>query len=763
MIGILAEKPSQARNFALALTGSESKMQGIYNGESFVIAASHGHLYTFLSPESQVSKDLSQKYKSWNISNLPWNEKDFSWKKGVIKGSSETLKKIQSVFASCDEICIATDNDPTGEGDLLAWEVIDGIGYGNGKKKYTRMYFPDEAEKNVQKAFVERKPIQSKETHPAYLMADYRSRFDYLTMQFSRIATAYGDGKSVLRQGRLKSAMVLLTGDGIIAHESYKKVVSYQNRFKDENGVIYTNKEEPIFATKEEVPSIYHDSEVVLDGEEMKHSAPPKLYDLASLSAYLSPKGFKAKQVLDTYQKLYESKIVSYPRTEDKKITIEQFNELLPLIDKIASVVGVDSKLLTHRNPRNTHIGEGLSHGANRPGLNVPNSLSELETYGKCAPIIYEFLAKNFLAMFGENYEYLHQTAHLKDYPSFVGKANIPKKMGYKLIFKDLDEETEEAETSSGVGTIASCYIHELVPPRPKKPTQKWLMKQLEKYDVGTGATRTSVFADVTNENTSYPLLTEKKGVLAMTEYGQMSYYLLKDTYIGRIDVTEQLYKDMKLIAKGGLSAEECLRKMQEYVLHDIEIMKRNSPEMKKICNIQEKKPKEKATGEWNGKEVSFNRVWAEHRFTDEEVESLLNGDVITFQASSKGKTFTTHGKLSEQTYKGKKFVGYENLGFGKLETDITTSDLNCPSCGEKLNESDQRLFCDCGFEFSKMIAKKRITHEQMEEVIHNGSTGSMIYGFKKSKPPKNKFQKNKFNARLGLSEDKKKVVFIFD
>lgn len=76
---------------------------------------------------------------------------------------------------------------------------------------------------------------------------------------------------------------------------------------------------------------------------------------------------------------MYENQIVSYPRTEDMEVTPEQFGELLPLVDKIAGVVGVDTSLLSHRTARKTHVKEGGAHGANRPGINVPESLAELE------------------------------------------------------------------------------------------------------------------------------------------------------------------------------------------------------------------------------------------------------------------------------------------------------------------------------------------------------------------------------------------------
>ena len=75
---------------------------------------------------------------------------------------------------------------------------------------------------------------------------------------------------------------------------------------------------------------------------------------------------------------------MSYPRTEDKEVTPEQFGELLPFVDKIAGVVGVDTSLLSHRTARKTHVKEGGAHGANRPGINVPESLAGLEKgYGK--------------------------------------------------------------------------------------------------------------------------------------------------------------------------------------------------------------------------------------------------------------------------------------------------------------------------------------------------------------------------------------------
>ncbi|WP_405941336.1 hypothetical protein [Streptomyces sp. NBC_00207] len=79
----------------------------------------------------------------------------------------------------------------------------------------------------------------------------------------------------------------------------------------------------------------------------------------------------------------------------------------------------------------------------------------------------------------------------------------------------------------------------------------KWLMKQLEKRDVGTGATRTSAYSEVTNDKAKYPLLTEKGRKLRPAQAGEMSWRLLPGMRIGDLGLTEKVYADMRDIAAG--------------------------------------------------------------------------------------------------------------------------------------------------------------------------------------------------------------------
>ena len=725
VVGLIVEKPSAARNFAKALGG----MSGTFNGEKFVIATARGHLYEFDAPENQVPASLQAEYKSWDLAKLPWNERDFQWKLKKSKDVASTLSAIKAALAGCEEVCAAGDLDPSGEGFLIDYEIIKELGL--RPKKFSRMYFVDESVAELQKGFKQRKVIPDLEQHDEVLKAKMRQRWDFLSMQFTRIATKCGDGRAVLRQGRLKSAMVKIVGDQLALVNNYKKIPFYENRFRDENGVVYTNPDEPRFPDKGQVQVIQGQSGVVCDGKVKKATAPPKLMDLAGLAALLAPKGLSAKKVQELVQAMYNESILSYPRTEDKYISEEQFKEMLPLVDKIAAVVGVDTKLLTHREPRKTHVKNGGSHGANRPGKVVPTSLDSLDaTFGKGAALIYKTLALNFLTMFGEDYEYESQKGHVADYPKFVGTANVPVKMGWRALTAGTDLADDDEDASKGLGTVAAPFIHEGFPPKPTAPTMKWLMSQLEKWEVGTGATRTSTYAEVTSSTAKYPLLVDTKGKITMSEYGEMSYQLLPGTHIGSLELTAKVWQQMKDVAAGKADINACLHEVQQLVIDDISTMQANGERMRAKLGISMKSgsgfaDKEKYTGVWNGNQVSFNRIWGGYTFSDEECARLCAGETIEIMGlkSKTGSTYGVRGKLSEQTFKGKRFVGFDKLDFisdnsgsgsvpaswcnhkftktelKKLEAGETIAIKNCTS-----KRTGKKFDCNIKFEGGKLV-----------------------------------------------------------
>lgn len=638
--------------------GGES---GTYNGEEFVIVNALGHLYQLDSPEKQVSKDLSGSYADWDLSNLPWDYNDLQWNYKMNKGAQKHLREIKNKLKDCDEIVIATDVDPTGEGDLLAGEII--LKQGLDKKKLSRMDFTDESVKTLQQAFVDRRPVPKLEDDLNYQKALFRSKWDFLSMQFTRIATNVSPAHGVIRQGRLKSTMVSLAGGAIDKLANYEKIPYFQNRFIDENKVIYTNPAAKKYPNKKDVPTDFKESEVIIDKVEMKKTPPPMMVDLARLSSMLAPKGYEAEEILNTYQKMYEEDILSYPRTSDKKIKYSQFDELLLVAHKIAEIVGVDPGKLTHREPRKTHISEKATHGANRPGPSVPKDLDSLKRFGRAAIPIYTLLARNFLAMLFEDYEYERQIGYIKDYPKFTGSTNVPKVMGWKEVFSTDDIEDE---VSLGLGKLGKPFVHEGFPPKPPAPTMGWLMRQLEKHNVGNGSTRTSTYSEVTSKRDKYALMKSDKGRITMTSYGEISKQLLKGTKIGNVKTSEEVLSAMDEIGEGNTDLiEEKLNEVQDLINHDLKVMRENAKSIELPDGLEPPKfaraPRETMKNE-KGKEISFKKEWGGHKFTEEELGQLSSGESITIDGlkNRHGKKYSAKGKIVEQEFKKNKFWGFK-------------------------------------------------------------------------------------------------------
>lgn len=671
---ILAEKPSAAKKFAKALGGST----GNFNDESYKIVSSHGHLMTLAEPHEMLKDPkLAEKYKSWKIEDLPWSANDFTWEKTYTKTKNPRTKRLQSTKKDIAEIkkaskdaevfVIATDNDPSGEGELIGWEIINAIGW---KKKVSRMYFEDESVRSIQKAFMNLKEIEQQFADGDYLKAESRNRWDYLSMQLTRVSTTVARKKGYrvksIRQGRLKSVIIRHIYEQNEEIKKYVKKPFYEVKFKDENEIVFSRKlnEEQILKNRytdkkdslKELES-YHPSKIANIKNSIKKTAPGMLLDLSGLAAKLAPMGFNAKEVLATYQKLYEAEYVSYPRTEDKKVTMEQFNDLLPLIDKIAAVVSVPTSLLTHRRPRSKHITKDAAHGANRPGLKVPTSLESLSKYGKSAKKIYEILAKNYLAILAEDYIYQNTTAELLDYPEFKTSFNTPIELNFRAIF-NFDGSIDEPKK---LGDIANPFIYEGANKKPTKPSMKWLMKYLEKFNVGTGATRTSTLGELTS-GTNAPLK-ETKGVYSITQIGEITAVLLKGTYIASVKVTQRLFESMDQVGKFEMQPARIISTSDITINHDLPIIIQNAENLlKEVGEPQTAKKfpaKTKVSGKLpTGEEVSFNAKWGTHKFTNIEIQKLLNNEIISF----KYKNAEISGTLQKQTFKGHEFWGFKKI-----------------------------------------------------------------------------------------------------
>ena len=122
---ILTEKKDAFNNYVKALGGET----GTINGRSYRLVHAQGHLMQLMDPEYQVSDDKKERYKSWNPATMPWDLADFAWRKRPRQGVQikRMLRTIKDASKEAQSVIIATDDDPSGEGELIAWEILIAI------------------------------------------------------------------------------------------------------------------------------------------------------------------------------------------------------------------------------------------------------------------------------------------------------------------------------------------------------------------------------------------------------------------------------------------------------------------------------------------------------------------------------------------------------------------------------------------------------------------------------------------------------------
>ncbi|MCT7740532.1 MAG: DNA topoisomerase [Lactobacillus crispatus] len=676
---ILNEKQSQAEKFADYLGG----MSGVFEGNPYDIVYAAGHLLQLKSPSEMVSPELAAKYADWqNLDNFPWNPLDLSWSKSVISSKKRYITNIENNLAGHDVIVIASDNDPTGEGDLLGWEIVD---YLDWKKEVWRIRFKGDDSANYvidSLRSPEKANANEQDSQGILVKGKSRQKFDFLTgLEESRIATklareqGFSNKGKALSIGRLQTYITCLVDAQNRARKAYVKKPFYEIRYKDANGNTfkreYQDSDTWRFSDKNLASqdlTNYSQDQVIVDSTVEKRKQPPKLVNLADLGKIFQ-KEYTTDQVTDTYQKMYDDKIVSYPRTEDNAITIDDFNELLPYAEKIATVVGVDSQLLSHKEPRKKFIIKSEDHGANRPTKLVPQSLDDVEKkYGKCGRDIYERVAKSYLAMLAEDCVYTQVKAHIESHPEFTSTINVPKEQNYKLIFNedDLDENQRSESKVKDFATNANPEVYQGTNTPPTKPTLTFILNNLDKWNLGTGATKMQTISKlqgIGKENKNViPQLKVVKGVFEVTGTGALVACLAKDTYLSSGKITKRLQDILNEIKADPTKQDMVYSVATKTIEHDKAVMIKNAPLLKQDAQVKKLAGDLKAIERFSGIFSQTNEtvnppatIFDGHKTTETEQQEALAGKKITYSIEKFGKEEQHTAYLAKQTYKNNK------------------------------------------------------------------------------------------------------------
>ena len=670
---IIAEKPSAARNFSKALGG----MSGTFEGSPYVIVHLFGHVLAHGTPEETAYPAYKETVgKFSNLSSLPWDYKWFDFGKRGPAGRD--IDRVKGILADIKNYLrdgylpvIASDIDAMGEGDLLVMEVLWYVGYTG---KIYREYHVDETPAKFTEALRNKKDVTAR--NDALTKAVTRQTLDFLTQQIARAATmtvqarGYTLPKStagktqVVPTGRVQSVIMALVGDELEACKNYKPSSIWESRYKLDE-LILSSPEAPKFKTKEEWEPGGLPAEAKV--REVKASpgrtAPPKALSLTALGRLMAAKGISAKRTMELCQKMYEDSVLTYPRTEDDFLTPEQFKEALGIVDNVIRLLGLSPEVFTHREPRKTHVKEGGSHGALRPGVNLPSSVEALDgKYGPGASAVYRTVAERFLMMFLEDTEWVrHEYETIGVTPVFKGSVRIITRKGVT----DPDEDTGDVKLSlPDLNKMAKLYPHEVKSTPPAKPTQGWVLGQLIKLSVGTASTQVPTVSRMVGPTKDFPLVEGKKASdpLSLSPIGTVGYQVAKGISLGTPECTRRFEQMASDVVKDKLTQDACYRAFTQTLKEDIEAIYAMSFDFEEIG--LEKKA-EKAMGTFGGETVKIPAAYRGHTFTKDELDTLFSGKALRFTGQDYNKnSVPMEIRLKWMEYKGKPYVGFEDLAY---------------------------------------------------------------------------------------------------
>ena len=309
---ILAEKPSVAREIA-AIVGARTRHDAYLEGGGYQVTWAYGHLAQLKEPE-----DYDPALKHWALETLPFIPAQFGLKLIPDKRSRQQFQVIKRLFRSAEEIICATDAGR--EGELIFRYILAMTGC--EQKSHRRLWLSSLTSAAIRDAFRRLRPGSDYER--LFAAARCRSEADWAvginaTRNYTVRYGAYGLLWSVGRVQTPVLAMIVQRDDEI---RNFKPEPFWElmTRYRD---VIF--KYRPGRLSQESDAQMHlervrgHPFTITNIDRKEERRQPPQLYDLTDLQRDMNRRyGLSADATLKAAQSLYESKLISYPRTDSR-------------------------------------------------------------------------------------------------------------------------------------------------------------------------------------------------------------------------------------------------------------------------------------------------------------------------------------------------------------------------------------------------------------------------------------------------------------
>ena len=324
---VICEKPSVAKSIASAL-GVTSRADGYFEGGGWLISWCIGHLVGLADAAA-----YDDRYKKWRYEDLPILPDPFRYV--VSEEKAAQFHILRSLMERSDVTELVNACDAGREGELIFRLVYEAAGC---SKPFSRLWISSMEDAAIREGFADLRP--GADYDPLYQSALCRQKADWLIgINASRLFSVLYH--RTLNVGRVQTPTLAMLVDRDSKIVLFRKEKYHHVRLALEGAEAVSEK----ISAMEDAQAIRDACDgkkatCVSVAREKKTEKPPKLYDLTTLQREANRVfGYTAKQTLDYAQSLYEKKLLTYPRTDSRYLTVdmaETASEVLHLAARVA-------------------------------------------------------------------------------------------------------------------------------------------------------------------------------------------------------------------------------------------------------------------------------------------------------------------------------------------------------------------------------------------------------------------------------------------
>jgi len=572
----IAEKPSVAREIA-SILGANTKRDGFYEGNGYAVTYTFGHLCTLLEP-----KDYKPHWKSWDLNNLPMLPERFDTKVTGDAGIKKQFNIVKSLFEKAS--VVINCGDAGTEGELIQRWVINQCNY---KGEVQRLWISSLTEEAIKEGFKNLKPSTNYDN--LYYAGYSRAIGDWLLgLNATRLYTVkFGGYKQVLSVGRVQTPTLAMIVNRFKEINDFKPQpywelqTTYRNTlFNYEEGRFLKQEDGQVLANKVKES----DFEITAVTKKKGKEYAPKLFDLTGLQVYCNNKfGFSADETLKMVQKLYEMKVVTYPRVDTTFLPNDVYPKIAGILSKLTNYSQLTQPLLESKIKKSKRIFDDkkvTDHHAI-----IPTGIQGNLQYNQQQ--IYDIITRRFIGAFYPDSDVSNTavTGKAAEVPfKTTGKEIVTK--GWRVAFeteeskikKELNEQLTLPSFIKGEkGTHEPSFLEKETKP-PRNFTEASLLRAMEtagrqvdddemrelmkENGIGRPSTRASIIETLFRRK----YIERKKKLVLPTQTGIDLINIIDNELLKSAELTGRWEKRLKEIERGEFNAGAFINNMKKMV-----------------------------------------------------------------------------------------------------------------------------------------------------------------------------------------------------